>query len=45
MTSETRMIQSEFLEEIQQVEDALKDATELQLQAFLSEDFDANDGN
>ena len=42
VTSETRMIQAKFSEEIQQVKEALKDAIELQ--AILSEDLDASNG-
>ena len=45
VTSETRMIQSKFSEEIQQVKEALKDAIEhVELQVILSEDLDANNG-
>lgn len=42
LTSETRITESKFSEEIQQVKEALKDAIELQV--ILSEDLDASNG-
>ena len=42
VTSETRMIQSKFTEEIQQVKEALKDAIELQI--ILRQDLNASNG-